>query len=221
MRSILALLLLISLSDGAQARTVKPVHARPAAAPAQTADALPVATGEPHACPDYPPRARERKETGVTSLVFTVTTAGTVRDINVTASSGYGDLDDAAVACAAKWQYRPAMKGGAPVDVSTEATVQWSLGEAYPSMAAYYLDAWRCANTPTPDAIALLRVKGPTKLSVEFAGDAVSKVTVSLASGNDELDARAVKCFQNVSPAIVRKLAAAQSLEFPLFWNQQ
>ncbi|MEJ0041121.1 MAG: energy transducer TonB [Rhizomicrobium sp.] len=41
---------------------------------------------------------------------------GTVRDVKVAKTSGSDGLDEAAVACVAKWHYRPALKDGQLID---------------------------------------------------------------------------------------------------------
>ncbi|MBS0469445.1 MAG: energy transducer TonB [Proteobacteria bacterium] len=79
---------------------------------------------------DYPFFARIFGDEGTTELAFTVAADGTVRDVKVSTSSGSDRLDDAAVACVAKWHYRPALKDSALVDSPMTVKVVWSLNEA-------------------------------------------------------------------------------------------
>jgi TonB family protein len=78
---------------------------------------------------DYPFFARVFAREGTTELAFIVSADGTVRDVKVTASSGFDGLDDAAVKCVAKWHYRPALKDGELVDAPMTVKVAWNLAE--------------------------------------------------------------------------------------------
>lgn len=64
---------------------------------------------------------------GYTKIGFTITAAGELTAISVLKTSGHAELDDAAVACAKKWHYKPAQENGAAVPVTWSATVKWSL----------------------------------------------------------------------------------------------
>ena len=75
----------------------------------------------------YPPAAITAGEQGITFLSFHVATDGTTKDITVTTSSGYADLDAAAVAEAGCWRYKPGMKDGKPVEVTLQGRVIWRL----------------------------------------------------------------------------------------------
>jgi TonB family protein len=87
-----------------------------------------ISIGTPHTCSGvYPYLSVQLREQGTTTLAFTITKEGTVRDITVAKSSGYPRLDDAAVACAAEWRYRPAARKGKYVDAPWKAAVQWIL----------------------------------------------------------------------------------------------
>jgi TonB family protein len=67
------------------------------------------------------------KEEGVTGLAFTVTADGHVENPTVKTSSGYPDLDEAALKCVARWTYRAAIQEGQAVAVPWEANIQWKI----------------------------------------------------------------------------------------------
>jgi TonB family protein len=75
----------------------------------------------------YPPRAVRVGAEGTTILQFRVTTGGYVLSAQVTQSSGYADLDNAALACIKFFHYHPAMKDGKPVEIITKAAIKWAL----------------------------------------------------------------------------------------------
>jgi protein TonB len=84
--------------------------------------------GVPHTCQQYYPLTLQQQGiAGTTSLSFLVTSHGQVRDIAVAQSSGNGDLDAAAVACAKRWRYKPATKDGNPIEAPWVAKVVWAL----------------------------------------------------------------------------------------------
>lgn len=67
--------------------------------------------------PAYPPRALARGIEGYVVLEFTVTAAGTTRDLRVLEASPMNVFDAAALAAAREFRYQPRIQGGAPVDV--------------------------------------------------------------------------------------------------------
>ena len=96
----------------------------------QTAPAIssPASIGRPHTCQqDYPPISKRLGETGTTLLAFQIGTDGAISNITVANSSGSQRLDDAAVACAASWRYKPAIQSGVPVTVQWKTNVVWKL----------------------------------------------------------------------------------------------
>ncbi len=97
---------------------------QPAAAPAM---AGPPASEPPPECPRYPPLAIRLGHQGVVSVTFTITTDGTVRDPQVSASSGFAELDAAALCTVARWRYAPVLKDGQPVETSLTKNVTFKL----------------------------------------------------------------------------------------------
>lgn len=76
----------------------------------------------------YPLMAKRLGHEGTTILAFRIGIDGRLTDIRVAQSSGHQELDDAAVAGARCWRYKPAMKDGKPVEVPWQASVKWTLG---------------------------------------------------------------------------------------------
>jgi protein TonB len=91
----------------------------------------PVGIGRPHYCSPqkyYTESAVRLKEQGTTTLSFTVTAAGDVENPAVAKSSGFPDLDQAAIQCASGWRYKAAIANGQSVAVSNyQANIQWTL----------------------------------------------------------------------------------------------
>ena len=88
----------------------------------------PVGIGRPHSCANaYPESAVRLKEAGTTQLSFTVTVDGDVANPTVSKSSGFDDLDRAAVQCASHWRYKAAIQNGQPVALPWQTNVVWNL----------------------------------------------------------------------------------------------
>jgi len=65
--------------------------------------------------PDYPKGARQRGEQGAVVLEIRVDAEGGVSEARVAVSSGFAELDEAAVRAARKAKFRPAKSGDRPV----------------------------------------------------------------------------------------------------------
>jgi protein TonB len=89
----------------------------------------PASIGRAHVCGQryYPALANRLGHQGTTTLGFTISADGGISNISVANSSGYDELDQAAVACAASWTYKPAMQNGQAVSVPWKANVKWNL----------------------------------------------------------------------------------------------
>jgi len=66
--------------------------------------------------PDYPMQARQRGQEGWVVLEFTISTAGTVKDVEVVSSEPGTVFDRAAVQAVRKWKYNPKILDGKPVE---------------------------------------------------------------------------------------------------------
>jgi protein TonB len=88
---------------------------------AQPSDGLWIGDSELHpivkVAPAYPQVAVARDLEGYVLLEFTVTTAGTVRDINVLESTA-PLLEASAIKAALRFEYKPRIVGGEPVEVT-------------------------------------------------------------------------------------------------------
>ena len=81
-----------------------------------------------HTTPPYPVEARALSHQGTVLLQMTVSPQGDVVAANVVQSSGFAELDAAAVSWVmAHWKYRPAIQGGAAVTSQTQAAVKFDL----------------------------------------------------------------------------------------------
>jgi TonB family protein len=77
---------------------------------------------------DYPSGAASRKEAGVTMLAVAISKTGTLNDVRVMHSSGFADLDDAAVAAMrTRFHPGPGSLDGKPAVTILFVAVGWSL----------------------------------------------------------------------------------------------
>ena len=80
----------------------------------------------PHVCTQFYPRlASILRHEGTTTVAFTITAKGTVAEPKITSSSGYAELDEAALVCVQTWRYNPAIDNGQPVAATWKAEVAW------------------------------------------------------------------------------------------------
>lgn len=77
--------------------------------------------------PDYPRGARQRGEQGDVALEVDVNEAGTVDDVRVVASSGFAELDAAAVSAVRKARFAPGRSGSAAVPSSVRLKLSFRL----------------------------------------------------------------------------------------------
>ena len=77
--------------------------------------------------PDYPKGARQRGEQGEVILEIRVTAEGTVDDVKVATSSGFAELDEAAVRAAKAAKFSPARSGHEPVVSTARLKLQFKL----------------------------------------------------------------------------------------------
>jgi periplasmic protein TonB len=91
--------------------------------------AAPASIGRPHTCgSDYPALSLRLGEQGVTLLSFHIMVDGSISDIKVSKTSGSDRLDEAAVKCASRWKYKPAIgETGQPTEAPWKANVVWDL----------------------------------------------------------------------------------------------
>jgi len=77
--------------------------------------------------PDYPKGARQRGEQGGVVLEIHVDADGAVSEAKVVVSSGFAELDEAAVKAAQKAKFRPAKSGGKPVASTARLKLDFKL----------------------------------------------------------------------------------------------
>ena len=77
--------------------------------------------------PDYPKGARQRGEQGEVILEIRVNAAGIVDHVDVVSSSGFPELDEAAVRAARTARFTPAKSGGSPVASTARLTLDFKL----------------------------------------------------------------------------------------------
>jgi protein TonB len=77
--------------------------------------------------PAYPNMSRRLREIGTVQLRVRVSAAGEPLEIQMTKSSGYGRLDDSALAAVKKWKFQPATRGGDAVEAWVLVPVEFSL----------------------------------------------------------------------------------------------
>jgi len=73
--------------------------------------------------PDYPRRALERGIQGWVHVRFTITAAGTVKDLVVVDSEPKGVFDEAASKAVLRWRYNPRVENGVAVERVGEQTL--------------------------------------------------------------------------------------------------
>jgi protein TonB len=97
------------------------------AAMAPLVPARPVAGMETDRPPAYPEIARRRGEQGRVLLRVAVSPAGLPVNVSVAESSGFRDLDSAAVNAVEQWRFVPATRAGAPVAATAEVPLRFRL----------------------------------------------------------------------------------------------
>lgn len=96
-----------------------------------TPDTAAAAIGSTHTTPPYPSLARKLGEQGQVQLRLTISPQGVVTAAEVVRTSGFADLDQAAVSWVlANWKYKPAMQAGSPVASTANAIVVFNLKTA-------------------------------------------------------------------------------------------
>ena len=83
-----------------------------AAAAANDTDVVPLVRVNPQ----YPARAMQRGIEGWVHLAFTITEAGTTKDIEVIEAEPVNVFEDAAVAAVRKYKYKPKVENGKPIE---------------------------------------------------------------------------------------------------------
>ena len=112
--------------------TTELARPQPAAAPAATANPNPVrvaAVADFNTCakPEWPKASLRNEETGTVTLSFLIGEDGRVADSKVLKSSGFRDLDKAALAGIGKCRFKPGMVDGKPEKAWMQMQYVWTL----------------------------------------------------------------------------------------------
>jgi protein TonB len=103
-----------------------------AMAPAKAQDvresAAHVDASQPHPQPPYPDTALANGEQGDVLVGVYVSSSGHIKKFRVAQSSGFDDLDDAAVESVLGWRFVPATHDGNPVSEWTTVKVVFQMG---------------------------------------------------------------------------------------------
>jgi D-alanyl-D-alanine endopeptidase (penicillin-binding protein 7) len=106
------------------------IFAQAASAPAPEAAARgsmhPVADFRSCAKPEYPKEELRQNHEGTVSMRFLVSAKGKVKDAEVSKSSGFPALDEAALGALKKCSFRPGTAGGKPVESSADVRYVWT-----------------------------------------------------------------------------------------------
>jgi TonB family protein len=160
----------------------------------------PASVGVPHSCDEnqYPVSALQTGTEGSTILRFTITRDGAVKAPTISQTSGNPDLDNAAIACASQWQYKPAMQNGVAVDAQHMAMVKWriAVSEPFTTMDG---EALRCIMASDEGRDAIRRVTLHPVVKVHFSNGAVAKSTLLATSGEPAFDQLVVGCYAALS----------------------
>jgi protein TonB len=109
---------------------IKAPPAPPAAAPAKaTGPSRTDAVADFNSCakPEYPKSSQRNEETGTSTISFLIGTDGSVKDSKVTKSSGFRDLDKAALVALGKCRFKPATENGQPIEAWKPVQYVWTL----------------------------------------------------------------------------------------------
>jgi len=77
--------------------------------------------------PEYPKSSLRNEETGTTTILFKIAADGSVQGASIQKSSGFRDLDRAAVAALSKCRFKPATENGTAVETSQPVQYVWTL----------------------------------------------------------------------------------------------
>lgn len=143
----------------------------------------------------YPDEARAAHREGTTLLSYTGTADGRLEGVRVVHSSGYPDLDDAAIRCVFQWRFDPARDKGNIGDH------RWSIAWALDSSGAV---AGKSIGVPHdclpyyPDEEAKAGIEGTTTVRFVITEEGrVSHLALEKSSGSRDLDRAALKCVKH------------------------
>lgn len=83
----------------------------------------------PCALPVYPKSSQRNEEVGSTTIRYAISSDGKAYNVTVLRSSGFRDLDRAAIAAMEKCRFTPASIAGRPIQAIMLARYDWGLKE--------------------------------------------------------------------------------------------
>lgn len=101
--------------------------APPAPGPAKPVNVAAVADFSTCAKPEWPKSSLRNEETGTVTLSFLIAADGRVADSKVVKSSGFRDLDKAAVSGISKCRFKPGLTDGKPTEAWMQMQYVWTL----------------------------------------------------------------------------------------------
>jgi TonB family protein len=161
-----------------------------ASAPVQAAATTPLHNDCTHL---YPQSAAQAGEEGTTVVSVNIAIDGTMTAPHVARSSGYPDLDNAALICVNGAHVKPLTNQGVPIAVVSEVEVAWHRSSFRGAPAA--LEPNICSYRYYPLVAVRLNHQGEVELTFTIAADGSAKnIKVAKSSGYDELDKAAAAC---------------------------
>jgi protein TonB len=76
---------------------------------------------------DYPKASLMNEEQGTVSMAFLVSASGEVKDSKLEKSSGFKNLDKAAIKSLSACKFKPGSKDGSPAETWTKVDYAWKL----------------------------------------------------------------------------------------------
>ncbi|OEZ90679.1 energy transducer TonB [Duganella phyllosphaerae] len=98
-----------------------------ASAPAVFAAEVPASFDSKNCKAEYPKASLMNEEQGTTSMSFLVKPDGSVADSKVDKTSGFKNLDKAAIKALSACKFKPGTKDGAPAETWTKVDYAWKL----------------------------------------------------------------------------------------------
>jgi TonB family protein len=182
----------------------------------------PASIGKPHFCDEnrYPVAALQTSTEGTTLLGFKITPEGSVENIVVLNSSGSPDLDEASVACAKQWLYRPASQNGVPIEVPWKAMVKWKYeSQPAPPFDKIFAAANFCRYSSWPDQDELNQATLATVLRIRFSRGTITNVDIVASSGNTDMDLLIAGCYKSLPPEITSAVTEDREWLIPVDWR--
>ena len=118
----------------------------------------PASIGKAHVCSNYPQLALRLGEQGAANLGFMIGKDGRVHNPRILRSSGFADLDEAAIACASQFLYIAAKRNGKPVDVPWQVRIAYCMVGGCPPQSVQFQ---RGKPPPPPQRRELKKTKTP------------------------------------------------------------